>query len=91
MAILVWITLGVALWHFTVFLPDRFRGGIVGAFVGAFIGAIVSGAIWQAVQGDSIGTTDLVTALAAVPGCAAGLAIVYQLGVRDEEREPPVV
>ena len=29
--ILVWVTTGVALWHFTVFLPDRFWGGIVGA------------------------------------------------------------
>ena len=24
MALLVWFTLGIALWHFTVFLPDRF-------------------------------------------------------------------
>jgi hypothetical protein len=91
MAVLVWTTLGVALWHFTVFLPDRFRGGIVGAFLGAFLGAVVSGAIWQVAQGDSLGTTDLVTALAAVPGCVAGLAIVYLMGVRDEERRPPVV
>ncbi|HKJ35987.1 MAG TPA: hypothetical protein VKA36_05425 [Solirubrobacterales bacterium] len=91
MAILVWTTLGVALWHFTVFVPDRFRGGIVGAFLGACFGAILSGAIWQVVQGDSIGTTDLLTAIAAVPGCLAGLAIVYQMGVRDEEAGPPVV
>jgi hypothetical protein len=91
MAVLVWITLGVALWHFTVFLPDRFRGGIVGAFLGALFGAIVSGAIWQVSQGDSLGTTDLVTALAAIPGCIAGLAIVYLMGIRDEERHPPVV
>jgi hypothetical protein len=25
MAALVWFTMGVALWHFTVFVPDRFR------------------------------------------------------------------
>ncbi len=91
MAILVWTTLGVAIWHFTVFVPDRFRGGIVGAFVGAVLGAVVTGAIWQAAQGDGIGTTDLVTALAAIPGCVAGLALVYLAGVRDEERHPPVV
>ena len=35
MALLVWVTTGVALWHFTVFLPDRFWGGIVGALLGA--------------------------------------------------------
>ena len=45
MALLVWFTMGIALWHFTVFLPDRFWQGIVGAFVGAVIGAIVFGAI----------------------------------------------
>ena len=38
MAILVWFTIGVALWHFTVFVPDRFWGGIVGAFLGASSG-----------------------------------------------------
>ena len=31
----VWFTMGIALWHFTVFLPDRFWQGIVGAFLGA--------------------------------------------------------
>jgi hypothetical protein len=91
MAVLVWTTLGIAIWHFTVFVPDRFRGGIVGAFAGALLGALISGAIWQIAQGDSIGTTDIVTMLAAIPGCVAGLAIVYLWGVRDEEARPPVV
>ena len=45
MALLVWFTMGIALWHFTVFLPDRFWQGIVGAFLGAVIGAVVFGAI----------------------------------------------
>ena len=44
MAALVWFTVGVALWHFTVFVPDRFWGGIVGAFLGAAAGAMISGA-----------------------------------------------
>ena len=47
MAALVWFTVGVALWHFTVFIPDRFWGGIVGAFLGAAAGAMVTGAIAQ--------------------------------------------
>ena len=33
MALLAWVMMGIALWHFTVFLPDRFWAGIVGAFV----------------------------------------------------------
>jgi outer membrane lipoprotein SlyB len=73
MAAVVWFTLGVALWHFTVFVPDRFHGGIVGAFVGA---------IAQIAIGDSIGQTDVATALFAVPGTFIGLGVVYILGMR---------
>jgi hypothetical protein len=90
MALIVWMTMGIALWHFTVFVPDHFRGGIVGAFGGAMAGAMVSGALWQVAQGDSIGTTDLTTAIAAVPGCLLGLAVVYALGLREERKYPPV-
>ena len=91
MAVVVWVTLGMALWHFTVFLPDHFRGGIVGAFVGAVLGAVATGALYQVATGDSLGSTDIVTLLAAVPGTALGLGIVYALGLRDEENNPPLV
>ncbi len=90
MAAVVWVTLGIALWHFTVFVPDHFRGGIVGAFAGAILGSIVSGAIYQIVSGDSIGSTDIVTLFAAVPGCLIGLGVVYAWGLREEERHPPL-
>jgi outer membrane lipoprotein SlyB len=75
--------MGVALWHFTVYVPDRFWGGIVGAFVGASAGAMVSGAIAQIALGQGIGETDIATALYAVPGALMGLAIVYAIGVRS--------
>jgi uncharacterized membrane protein YeaQ/YmgE (transglycosylase-associated protein family) len=88
MALLVWITLGVALWHFTVFVPDKFVGGIVGAFLAAIAGAMVSGAVWQIAQGDTLGETDVLTFLAAVPGCLIALAIVYVIGSRDTSRHP---
>ena len=84
MAAVVWFTIGVALWHFTVFVPDRFRGGIVGAFGGAVAGAIVTGALAQIATGASIGDTDLATALYAVPGTLIGLAAVYFAGARAE-------
>ena len=74
--------MGIALWHFTVFLPDRFWGGIVGAFLGAIAGAMVSGAIFQIAQGHTIGQTDLATALAAAPGALLGLAMIYAIGSR---------
>jgi len=88
MALLVWITLGVALWHFTVFVPDRFVGGIVGAFLAAIAGAIVSGALWQIAVGDSLGQTDVLTFLAAIPGCLIAIAITYVIGSRDPRRHP---
>ena len=88
MAALVWFTMGVALWHFTVFLPDRFWGGIVGAFLGASAGAMVTGAIAQVALGQGIGETDVATALYAVPGTAIGLAAVYAAGLRSERVGP---
>jgi hypothetical protein len=84
MAALVWFTMGVAIWHFTVFIPDRFWGGIVGAFLGASAGAMVTGAIAQVAIGESIGTTDIATALYAVPGTLLGLGAIYMLGLRQE-------
>jgi hypothetical protein len=85
MALLVWFTMGIALWHFTVFLPDRFWQGIVGAFLGATIGAIVFGLIVEIASGRGLGTTDLGTALTAIPGVAIGLAVVWVIGVRSEQ------
>ncbi len=83
MALLVWFTMGIALWHFTVFLPDRFWQGIVGAFLGAVIGALAFGSIIEIATGKSLGNTDLLTALTAVPGVAIGLAVVYAIGLRS--------
>jgi len=82
MAMLVWAMMGIALWHFTVFVPDRFWGGIVGAFLGALFGAIIIG---LAVNGFTVpgqDDTTLASAFEAVPGGLAGIAAVYFLGVR---------
>ncbi len=86
MALLVWFTMGIALWHFTIFLPDRFWQGIVGAFLGSTIGAVVFGGILEIVSGKGVGDTNLSTALEAIPGVVIGLAIVWFLGVRAEQQ-----
>jgi hypothetical protein len=86
MAVLVWFTMGIALWHFTVFLPDRFWQGIVGAFLGATIGAVAFGGIVEIVTGQGVGETSIATALTAIPGVAIGLAIVWAIGVRAEQQ-----
>ena len=87
MAFLVFFTMGIALWHFTVFLPDRFWQGIVGAFVGAVIGAIAFGAIILAIDGQSVGNTTIGTALSAIPGVLIGLGVVWLIGSREVHAE----
>jgi Ca2+/Na+ antiporter len=84
MAAVVWFTIALAIWHFTVFLPDRFWGGIVGALLGAIGGGMLSGAIAHIASGRSIGDTDIGTILVAVPGTLIGLAVVYAIGMRHE-------
>ncbi|HZJ29161.1 MAG TPA: hypothetical protein VFD37_04125 [Solirubrobacterales bacterium] len=86
MSVIVWSAMGIAIWHFTVFLPDRFWQGIVGAFIGAWIGAVVTGAMFQILSGRTIGETDVITALVAVPGTLIGIAVIWWIGVRQEER-----
>jgi hypothetical protein len=87
MAVLVWTMMGLAIWHFTIFLPDRFWGGIVGAFLGALIGAVIVGLVVNAgVPGRD--DTDLLSALEAIPGAIAGIAAVYFIGAR---RDPGAV
>jgi outer membrane lipoprotein SlyB len=75
--------MGVAIWHFTVFVPDRFWGGIVGAFIGSAAGGMISGAIAQIALGQGIGDTDLATAIYAIPGALVGLAVIYAIGMRS--------
>jgi predicted lipid-binding transport protein (Tim44 family) len=91
MAALVWFTTAIAIWHFTVFVPDRFWGGIVGAFLGAIAGGMLSGLIAQLASGRSIGETDITTVLVAVPGTLIGLAVIYAIGSRAEEQAPEPV
>lgn len=85
MALIVWLTMGIALWHFTVFLPDRFWQGIVGALLGAMVGSVVFGILVASITGQGFGDTDIGTALIAVPGTAIGLAVVWAIGVRSEQ------
>ncbi len=84
MALVVWITMGIALWHFTVFLPEHFWQGIVGAFIGSVLGAVIFGLIVEIVSSKGLGDTDIVTALTAIPGVVLGLAVVWAIGVRQE-------
>jgi uncharacterized membrane protein YeaQ/YmgE (transglycosylase-associated protein family) len=84
MGALAWVMMGLALWHFTIWLPDRFWGGIVGAFIGALIGAFVFGFLINGLHIPGRHATDLGTALEAIPGAVIGIALVYFEGIRRE-------
>ena len=86
MALVVFFMMGIALWHFTVFLPDRFWQGIVGAFIGAVLGR-------DRLRDDRPGGQRQrprrhrpLDGAGRDPGGAIGLAIVYAIGIRSEER-----
>ena len=83
MGALAWVMMGLAIWHFTIFLPDREWGGIVGALLGAVAGAFL---VALAINGFTIpgeSETELLTALEGVPGALLGIAVVWVIGVKQ--------
>ena len=88
MAALVWVMMGLALWHFTIFLPDHFWAGIVGAFLGAVIGPLVFGFLIHGLSVPGQNDTGLLSAVEAIPGAIIGMGIVYWLGLRQERTHP---
>jgi ribose/xylose/arabinose/galactoside ABC-type transport system permease subunit len=81
---LAWVMMGLALWHFTIWLPDHYWGGIVGAFIGALIGAALFGLLVNGFNIPGRHATHLSTSLEAIPGALIGMALVYLEGVRRE-------
>lgn len=82
MGVLAWVMMGLALWHFTIWLPDRFWGGIVGAFIGALVGAVLFGLIIHGFTIPGRNDTTIVTALEGIPGAIIGMGLVYLEGIR---------
>jgi hypothetical protein len=86
MSMVVWVMMGIAVWHFMVFVPDRFWGGIVGAFIVAALGAAVFGFIVAGFTVPGQNDTELVQGLIAVPGALIALAASWLYGSRQEAR-----
>jgi uncharacterized membrane protein YeaQ/YmgE (transglycosylase-associated protein family) len=86
MSLLVWVMMGIAIWHFTVFVPDRFWGGIVGALLAAIVGAALFGYLVSGLSIPGRSDTTLIQAFIAVPGTVLGLAASYAWGTRLEQR-----
>jgi hypothetical protein len=92
MSMVVWVMMGIALWHFAIFVPDRFWGGIVGAFAAAIAGAALFGFVVSGFTVPGQDDTDLMSAFIAVPGTLLALAISWWYGSRTEgEHRPDVI
>ena len=87
----VWVMMGIAIWHFTVFVPDRFWGGIVGAFLAAIVGAALFGFLVSGLSVPGRNDTELLQALIAIPGALLGLAACWAYGSRTEAEHRPEV
>jgi hypothetical protein len=88
MSALVWVMVGIALWHFTVFLPDHFWAGIVGAFLGAVVGSFLFGLLINGFNIPGQSDTNLLSAIEAVPGAVVGMGVAWWVGVRQEQAHP---
>ena len=84
MGLLGWVMMGLAIWHFTIWLPDRFWGGIVGAFLGSLIGSVVVALVISGFSIPGRHDTHIATALDAIPGALLGIALIYFEGMRRE-------
>jgi uncharacterized membrane protein YeaQ/YmgE (transglycosylase-associated protein family) len=84
MSIVIWVMVGIAVWHFAVLVSDRFWGGIIGAFLAALIGALVSGFALPTSGIPLENPPGLSEALWPLPGSLLGLAASYLYGARRE-------
>ena len=91
MSMVVWVMMGIAIWHFAVFVPDRFWGGIVGAFLVAIVGSVLFGFLVAGLTIPGASDTGLEQALIAVPGAALALALSWLYGSRTEGEHRPEV
>lgn len=82
MGALTWVTMGLAVWHFTILLPDRSWGGIIGSLAGALVGAVLFGTLVNGLTIPGQSDTEMLTALQAVPGALIGIGLMYAEGVR---------
>jgi hypothetical protein len=83
---LVWVMMAIALWHFTVFMPDHFWGGIVGALLCAVAGSALVGFVISGFSIPGEEDTHLGQALIALPGTFFGLAFSYYYGLAQDRR-----
>jgi len=84
MSVFVWVMVGVAFWHFSVLVPDRFYGGVIGALVAAVAGALLSGYLLPSPGIPAHSPPGLTAAVWPIPGSIVVLVGAYLYGARCE-------
>lgn len=87
MSIFVWSMIGIGIWHLTVFLPDRFAGGIIGAFLAAWVGAVVSGFVFSGLTLPEHNPPGLWHVVWSLPGTLLALGWSWVAGTRRLNRD----
>ena len=87
MSVFVWAMTAIAVWHFTIFVPDRFWGGIIGAFIAALAGGLGTGFLLPEPGISSRNPPGVGEALWALPGAVLGLVGCYVYGSRLAKRD----
>lgn len=77
--------MATALWHFTIFIPDRFPGGMVGAFLCANGAAVTAGLSSAGFSMPSLAHVTLFDAALGGLAGSVGLAIAYAYGTRRND------
>ena len=90
MSVLVWLMVGIAIWHFAVLVPDRFTGGIVGAFLAAVAGALITGYLLPSPGVPVHNPPGIEEGLWPIPGAVGALVLLYVHGARAEQSTPVV-
>jgi len=88
MSVLVWVMLGIAVWHFAVLVPDKFTGGIIGAFLASVAGALVAGYLLPSPGVPADNPPGFTKAIWPIPGAVVALALLYAHGAwREREAD----
>ena len=84
LSIFVWVMIGLAVWHFSILVPDRFWGGIIGAFGAAVAGALLSGYLLPEPGIPASNPPGTGAAVWAMPGSLVALVVSYLYGARRD-------
>jgi hypothetical protein len=84
LSVFVWAMIRIGFWHFMVFVPDRFWGGIIGALLAAVAGALLSGFLLPQPEIPRDNPPRAAEAIWAIPGSAFALLASYLYGARKD-------